>query len=146
MAPSMYLWNIVILAYIATATAFSVHNVHYRQSHQSPSNGRINGKPNPVNSSVAFNLMAAPPMSVTATAATVWTSLGCYTDNVAARSLPVAMTIEACQAACSAAGYMLAGVEWAQECCEYSNIDMTFLLLNLSRLWQCRCKRRCASA
>ncbi|RFU33902.1 hypothetical protein B7463_g2402, partial [Scytalidium lignicola] len=54
-----------------------------------------------------------------------WSSLGCYTDSVTARSLPVAegvtggpteMTVEACQSACLAAGYSLAGVEYADEC------------------------------
>jgi len=29
-----------------------------------------------------------------------------------------AMTVEACIAACAAAGYQIAGVEWSQECCE----------------------------
>ena len=56
-----------------------------------------------------------------------WTSLGCYTDSVSARSLPYtasvpggsgAMTIELCQSACLAAGYVFAGVEYANECCE----------------------------
>lgn len=56
-----------------------------------------------------------------------WTLLGCYTDSVSARSLPVAlgvpggasaMTIEACQSTCLAAGYSLAGVEYADECCK----------------------------
>ncbi len=57
-----------------------------------------------------------------------WTLLGCYTDSVSARSLPYtasvpggpsAMTIELCQSTCLAAGYVLAGVEYAEECCEY---------------------------
>lgn len=56
-----------------------------------------------------------------------WTFLGCYTDSVSARSLPygvgvpggpAAMTIELCQSTCLAAGYSLAGVEYADECCE----------------------------
>ena len=55
-----------------------------------------------------------------------WNFLGCYTDMVSARTLSVAqgvpggsgaMTIEACQAACQAAGYNLAGVEYSVECC-----------------------------
>ncbi|KAH8821809.1 beta 1,3 exoglucanase [Xylogone sp. PMI_703] len=54
-----------------------------------------------------------------------WTLLGCYTDSVAARSLPVAegvtggptaMTNELCQTACLAAGFSLAGTEYADEC------------------------------
>jgi hypothetical protein len=56
-----------------------------------------------------------------------WTFLGCYTDSVPARSFPYAasvpggpsaMTIELCQSTCLAAGYILAGVEYADECCE----------------------------
>ncbi len=57
-----------------------------------------------------------------------WSLLGCYTDSVAARSLPyaagvaggaAAMTVELCEAACRSAGYSLAGVEYADECCEF---------------------------
>ena len=53
-----------------------------------------------------------------------WQSLGCYTDNVQTRTLThteqitgggAAMTVEVCQGACSAAGYMLAGVEYSAE-------------------------------
>ena len=56
-----------------------------------------------------------------------WTFLGCYTDSVSARALPnavsvpggsTAMTNEACQTACGAAGYKIAGTEYAGECCE----------------------------
>ncbi len=56
-----------------------------------------------------------------------WASLGCYSDTSASRALDVvgnvtggggALTIESCQAACLAAGYTLAGVEWAQQCCK----------------------------
>jgi len=59
---------------------------------------------------------------------TGWTLLGCYTDNVNARTLSnyivvpggqSATTIESCQAACIAAGYSLAGVEYANECCKF---------------------------
>jgi WSC domain len=58
---------------------------------------------------------------------TPWVSLGCYTDNVNARTLANyiivpggqgATTIETCQAACKAAGYLLAGIEYANECCK----------------------------
>ncbi|PQE27274.1 GPI anchored protein [Rutstroemia sp. NJR-2017a WRK4] len=54
-----------------------------------------------------------------------WYPLGCYTDSVAARSLPVrtdvrggwqAMTSELCQSACQAAGYTYAGTEYSGEC------------------------------
>ena len=53
---------------------------------------------------------------------TGWFSLGCYNDSVGTRTLSnteylnVAMTIEACTAACSKAGYNYAGVEYADEC------------------------------
>ena len=54
-----------------------------------------------------------------------WQSLGCYSDSVQSRSLshPMgiaggagAMTNEACQAACTAGGYKLAGTEYSGEC------------------------------
>lgn len=54
-----------------------------------------------------------------------WTYIGCFADNVFSRTLkartevpggPKAMTITLCLAACKAAGYTLAGVEFAQEC------------------------------
>jgi hypothetical protein len=54
-----------------------------------------------------------------------WYPLGCYTDSVAARSLPIrtdvlggwqAMTNELCQTACQAAGYTYAGTEYSGEC------------------------------
>jgi hypothetical protein len=66
-------------------------------------------------------------IALSAAASSGWTSLGCYTDSVAARSLPygagiaggpTAMTVELCQSACLAAGYKLAGVEYADECCK----------------------------
>jgi beta-glucosidase len=57
-----------------------------------------------------------------------WTSLGCYTDSVTARTLgytaavpggATVMTVEACQTVCLGLGYTLAGVEYADECCKY---------------------------
>lgn len=57
-----------------------------------------------------------------------WNYRGCYTDAWA-RTLgnlvqvpggPSANTIEACLAACQAAGYSLAGVEYSYECCKLS--------------------------
>lgn len=57
-----------------------------------------------------------------------WNFLGCYTDNVSGRALPnalsipggsAAMTNEACQTACTAAGFSIAGTEYSGECCEY---------------------------
>jgi glucan 1,3-beta-glucosidase len=57
-----------------------------------------------------------------------WNYRGCYTDNPSARALgnrlyppgsTAAMTIEACITVCQAAGYSLAGVEYAGECCKF---------------------------
>lgn len=57
-----------------------------------------------------------------------WSSLGCFTDNVSGRALPNgvsvpggsgSMTNEACQTACLAAGYKVAGTEYGGECCKY---------------------------
>jgi hypothetical protein len=57
--------------------------------------------------------------------APAWSNLGCYTDNVQQRTLaigmavpggPANMTVENCQAACRAAKYTLAGVEYSAEC------------------------------
>ncbi|OBT38942.1 hypothetical protein VE00_10491 [Pseudogymnoascus sp. WSF 3629] len=56
-----------------------------------------------------------------------WKLLGCYTDNVSGRALPLgipvpggsgAMTVEACTTGCHGEGYVLAGLEYAGECCE----------------------------
>jgi glucan 1,3-beta-glucosidase len=53
-----------------------------------------------------------------------WTFLGCYTDSVSARTLPNAesvsggVTNEGCQNACLAAGYSIAGTEYASQCCK----------------------------
>lgn len=60
-----------------------------------------------------------------------WTFLGCYTDNVSGRALPNAvavsggsdaMTNEACQTACLAAGFSYSGTEYAGECCKYLSL------------------------
>jgi WSC domain len=51
-----------------------------------------------------------------------WNALGCYTDAQASRTLNTteylntAMTIEVCTSACKTAGFMYAGVEYADEC------------------------------
>ncbi|OBT50969.1 hypothetical protein VE04_08835 [Pseudogymnoascus sp. 24MN13] len=71
----------------------------------------------------------APPVttplpSTSAVPVAGWTAGGCYTDTVAARSLPqgvpvagnAPMTVELCLAACQAAGYKIAGVEYASQC------------------------------
>jgi hypothetical protein len=68
---------------------------------------------------------SAKAQTSTAAAATGWKLLGCYTDTVAARTLPVgvpvaggaaAMTPQLCTAACQAAGYVLSGTEYSDEC------------------------------
>ncbi|KFY89652.1 hypothetical protein V500_05562 [Pseudogymnoascus sp. VKM F-4518 (FW-2643)] len=79
--------------------------------------------------STAAGTSTAPPVTTpvpTSTAVPVagWTAGGCYTDTVAARSLTQGMavagnadmTIELCVAACKAAGYKIAGVEYANQC------------------------------
>ena len=62
---------------------------------------------------------------VKSTIAPKWSTLGCYTDSVQARTLSVGMavaggaanmTIENCQDACHASKYALSGVEYSQEC------------------------------
>jgi hypothetical protein len=67
-----------------------------------------------------------------------WTSTGCYTDSVAARSLPylaavpggsTANTVELCQTTCQAAGYKLAGVEYGAECCKFTSLFSSNKLL-----------------
>ncbi|KAM0253661.1 hypothetical protein ACHAQJ_007173 [Trichoderma viride] len=62
---------------------------------------------------------SAPPPVVTG-----WNFRGCYTDSVSARALiaesvpggPTSMTVEACQTVCKGLGYVLAGLEFADEC------------------------------
>jgi glucan 1,3-beta-glucosidase len=59
-----------------------------------------------------------------------WTFKGCYTDSTAARTLPNmepvsgGMTNEGCQNACLAAGYSIAGTEYAGECCKYMSLTL----------------------
>jgi hypothetical protein len=65
---------------------------------------------------------AAPSNTATPVPKTGWNYEGCYTDSVAGRTLAVgmgvagAMTNAKCQAACRAAGYVLAGTEYSGEC------------------------------
>jgi len=65
-----------------------------------------------------------PPPSIEPSSGS-WVSLGCYSDNVNGRALtfgtsPVGgaskNSVESCTAACSAAGYSLAGMEYSDEC------------------------------
>jgi len=66
--------------------------------------------------------IANPPPNPPPPSSGIWTSLGCYSDNVAARTLGVGMavngplTVELCTKACFAANYSLSGVEYADEC------------------------------
>jgi WSC domain len=62
-----------------------------------------------------------------------WTFLGCYTDNVSGRALPNgeavaggtnAMTNVLCQSTCLAAGFSIAGTEYAGECCKFPLQDV----------------------
>ncbi|EHK19381.1 glycoside hydrolase family 55 protein [Trichoderma virens Gv29-8] len=69
--------------------------------------------------SLATSTGSAPPP-----VATGWNFRGCYTDSVDARALiaesvpggPTSMTVEACQTVCKGLGYVLAGLEFADEC------------------------------
>ena len=51
-----------------------------------------------------------------------WSAIGCYTDDVVARTLPTRqfppgdMTTESCLSACKAGGFKYAGTEYADEC------------------------------
>jgi len=70
----------------------------------------------PPPSTTAYPITSATPESST------WKSLGCYVDNVNGRALPSqvtpsgSLTVESCQTACLAAGYILAGVESGSQC------------------------------
>ncbi len=68
-----------------------------------------------------------PPSSTSnpPAATTGWVKLGCYTDRVASRTLPIGMNVPSsqggstnakCQSACLAAGYKFAGTEYSYEC------------------------------
>ncbi|KAI8212667.1 WSC domain-containing protein [Colletotrichum sp. SAR 10_66] len=70
-----------------------------------------------------YKSSAAPKTASTVPAG--WTGQGCLKDNVLGRALgvgmavaggPASMTVESCVAACSAAGFQIAGVEYSQEC------------------------------
>lgn len=67
---------------------------------------------------------AAASASVTDTGDKTWFFRGCYTDS-AARTLthgnpvPDSMTVELCQSMCDEGGYILAGIEYTDQCCEF---------------------------
>jgi hypothetical protein len=72
--------------------------------------------PLPPAPTTAYPITSATPES------SKWSSLGCYTDNVNGRTLPNqvspsgSFTVQSCQAACLAAGYILAGIEYGSQC------------------------------
>lgn len=86
-------------------------------------NNAISSLPTSTTSSTS-KTSASASVTTTSIALSGWTSLGCYTDSVGARTLATqiysipgaSMTIELCTAACLAAGFPLAGVEYAGEC------------------------------
>jgi hypothetical protein len=57
-----------------------------------------------------------------------WTSLGCYNDSAAARTLdtvgyipggPANMSVALCTAACQIGNFKYSGVEYSGECCKF---------------------------
>ena len=69
-------------------------------------------------SSVIPNPVITPVTNVPLPSA--WATLGCYTDNVAARALShglnvASLTVDKCISACAATGYTIAGVEFGGE-------------------------------
>lgn len=65
-----------------------------------------------------------------------WQFRGCYTDIVGQRTLlnseatpggAPAMTVESCQVVCQGLGYTLAGLEYAQECCESCSYNFNII-------------------
>ncbi|EAW08575.1 WSC domain protein [Aspergillus clavatus NRRL 1] len=58
----------------------------------------------------------------------IWQSLGCYSDSTKARTLSTSYnvagnTVEKCQAACQAGGYLYAGMEFGSQCFCGNSID-----------------------
>ncbi|KAJ7091081.1 glycosyl hydrolase family 71-domain-containing protein [Mycena epipterygia] len=76
--------------------------------------GDVCGAGNRISVYKASSVAAAPTLS--------WSSLGCYQDysprtlNNGINFSSASLTIQTCQAACGAAGYHYAGVEYSQEC------------------------------
>jgi hypothetical protein len=86
------------------------------------------GASNPTTMTIMMTSTTSAPPTSTGTSSSGWTYLGCYTDNVSGRAFSngeavpggaTAMTNEACQTACLAAGYSIAGTEYSQEYCKY---------------------------
>lgn len=80
----------------------------------------------PVTSAEVTSATTSVTTSATTSATTPtpsgWEYLGCYTDNVASRTLRFAQNVagqnshEKCQAACLSAGYPISGTEYSVEC------------------------------
>jgi len=75
--------------------------------------------------------------SATETGDSIWHFRGCYTDSIA-RTLrygnPItdSMTVETCQTVCRARGYVLAGIEYSDQCCKLpSHFYFHFKKLNI---------------
>lgn len=92
-------------------------------------------------SSVPTTLSTSTKTTTSPTGVAGWTLLGCYTDNVGGRTLvngeavpggASAMTVEACLSTCKGLGYILAGVEYADECCKYHVTVLPPILLTKS--------------
>ena len=87
----------------------------------------------PTGTSMSSSVTASA--SSTGSAPPGWTTLGCYTDSVGARTLTTemysipgtSMTVELCLAACLSSNFDLAGLEYAGECCEspFVNVQVT---------------------
>lgn len=81
-------------------------------------------------------LFRTPTIVTTAFSLIGWNHRGCYIDSIDRRTLrnrlgvpggAAGMSIEACLEACAAAGYSLAGVEFASECCGLPIIHSHYL-------------------
>jgi hypothetical protein len=123
--------------------------------HCAGNTGEICGGPNRLNlySYSASSTTTSQSSSPTATGNPLpgWTFLGCYTDSVNTRSLPNqvpvsgGLTNEGCQNACLAAGYSIAGTEYAGECCKCHSLSSLMFPLTITRVRERRRKWRSSS-
>ncbi|KAF8860305.1 hypothetical protein BDZ45DRAFT_741435 [Acephala macrosclerotiorum] len=76
-----------------------------------------------------------------------WSFAGCYTEGIHGTALPHkavttggrgALTVHACTTACQAAGYTLAGVEYAKECCKICPQSSLLSVLGSLRTLPCK--------
>lgn len=68
-----------------------------------------------------------------------------YSEGITGRALPngvatiggpAGMTVGLCLAACQTAGYALAGIEYGEECCMFSTLPSTIvILIYICRVW-----------